>query len=416
MTPGHDNQRDDPRIIPFDPAARFARHLRERELALGSDSTTPPEDPTSESHEERPSSRTTSGPTDLQKLRARHRQRSTFEAQRQNKMAKIWLKRCHNLFKMAFAVLAVWGLVQVVQVPYWLFETPRFTLSGNQRLTQAMVAPLVHHETGQRWTNLNPQALASAIQHQYPWVDHVAVRRILWGSEGFGRKTLSIQVVEKPLAAALYSTAPSPRPYAVMGHDKTIISVQKMPASFLADLAHSPELGRFIVPIRVCQQLSRAPEQVERLAQLRQQLAQMPHLRVEQFRLSPNHQVDVDFQVPSQALTTGASVPHPTKAQSSAPPKVTAWLGLLDEGLPMRAERLVDLSDTLQQLGSSIDRIDLRWSKQVTLHRRGVNPVAPTPAAAVAPATTTAKVMPTSTPAKAPTVGLPIASTSTSVR
>jgi hypothetical protein len=248
MTPGHDNQRDDPRIIPFDPAARFARHLRERELALGSDPPTQPEGTPNEDHEALPSSRTSSVPTDLQKLRARHRQRSSFEAQRQNKMAKIWLKRCHNLFKMAFAVLAVWGLVQVVQAPYWLFEAPRFTLSGNQRLTQAMVAPLVHHETGQRWTNLNPQALASAIQLQYPWVDHVAVRRILWGPEGFGRKTLSIQVVEKPLTAALYSTALSPRPYAVMGHDKPLSRSKRCPPAFWPTWSIASNWGDLLSP------------------------------------------------------------------------------------------------------------------------------------------------------------------------
>ena len=300
----------------------------------------------------------TSKPVSKLEAKRPSKPKNTFAEQRKKKLAKIWGKRFHQLFKMAFAVTAAWGLVQVVQLPYWVFDTPTFSLAGNHYLSKTMVLPLVEHETGQPFYKINPRQLSEAIRHQYPWLDYVAVRRTLIGSGGFGEKSLTVSVIEKPFSAAIYTTANAASPYALIAQDNSLVPIKTMPAEFLNRVVRTKPLTKVVASEGSIQKLSKSPESVERLNSLREQLSQIPQLTFNNLRFTPNGELRGDY--------------HTAPTSRERVFSGVVWFGALDDSLPQRSERLLDLSDTIQRMGNTIDRVDLRWSKQVTLHRRGV--------------------------------------------
>lgn len=286
---------------------------------------------------------------DLQKLRvrrktkrhldlARRRQQTFLEKRRQQKLRRLFLSRVRFLVRLCFTALLCFGLYSFFQLPFLVLDEPRFVLKHNQLLTERDVAPLLAEYQGKPVYEVDPKSVERAIQDQFDIVDRVFVRRHLFPAQ------LQVSFLEKLPWAEVYDSPKALQPYALM--------VQTMQGDYE------------LVPLRYYHyvQANYPPDSLSKVVLPRDVpippsfMAQLDALA---YQLSAIHGLNFQY--------LDSSTPDQLSAQFE---EIGVRIGQLGPTTQERLERLIPLIPKIQEMRDRITWVDLRWSNQITFHKK----------------------------------------------
>jgi cell division septal protein FtsQ len=270
---------------------------------------------------------------------ARRRQQNFLEKRRQQKKWKYKYYQIKFLLRFACSCIMIYGLWSFLEDPFTLYSPPVVELSHHHFLSVNDIAPTVRQQRDKPLYEIDPKPIETQLKKRFDIIDEVYVRRYLEPNR------LTLAVLEKKPWASVYTSFDSKIPYALL--------VQDLHDEYhIISLAHyqntegakaSPSLAKVVMkPGQVVQK--------KFLSQLDQLIYQLNHLK------------GLSFEY------LDCSDPQLLVAQFK---EVQVRLGRLDASITPRLERLLPLIPKLPDLKDKVDAVDLRWSHQVTLHKRG---------------------------------------------
>ncbi|MDX2085284.1 MAG: FtsQ-type POTRA domain-containing protein [Candidatus Melainabacteria bacterium] len=314
---------------------------------------------------------------------ARQRQQTFFQRRREQKRVRVMVHRIKLLVRLGLLLVLSGITVWLSQHPAWVWHIDQWEMSPAQWVEPHQVMPFLRPYESLRLYEIDPNRIEQRLLKQFPVLDQVVVRRSLFPAR------LSLHLVEKSPWAYVFiassasttasngGTAPAqpvamftepydwvrlPKPSAFyMGTEALSQSSPARPNQALTatSLSHSGTGGS--PSIHISRSLWKAFQQqrplqqkawLQRLHESLTQLATHPEFKVE--LVYWHSWTDIRAQV--RDLQSGQLL--------------LLWLGRMDQSLPKRLARLKPLLPTLRQLSQQVDRVDLRWQEQVTLHRR----------------------------------------------
>lgn len=279
--------------------------------------------------------------------RVRQRQKMVIQKRRVKKKRRVFLKRLKhaaNLVSFFMLAIAVWVLIDN---PMWAFNGSNFQLKNNHLLTANHLKPILNRYQHQLLYQIDPNAIADSVKKHYPIVDQLYVRRSIFPAR------MDITVIEKVPFAEIYASplAQAPVTLAVFEADRQKYQVVPV-ALYPFKSGQNREIVKLIAP---------------------------PGYRLEQTdweRL--DHLLNQLNHIPSFPLRAVQLVRTPRTEQSRFPLSVVAhypglqvFIGTLDAEANQRAARLPLLTGKLLEHKDLIEGVDLRWSEQMTLIKKG---------------------------------------------
>ncbi|MBY0405601.1 MAG: hypothetical protein K2X66_16990 [Cyanobacteria bacterium] len=270
---------------------------------------------------------------------ARRRQQNFLEKRRQQKKWKYKYYQFKFLLRFACSCVIIYGLWNFLEGPFTLYSLPVVELSHHHFLSVNDITPIVRQQKDKPLYEIDPKPIETQLKNRFDIIDEVYVRRYLEPNR------LTFAVLEKKPWASVYASIDSKIPYALL--------VQDLHDEYhIISLAHyqntegakaSPSLAKVVMkPGQVIQK--------KLLSQLDQLVYQLNHLKGLSFEY-------LDFSDPQLLV-----------AQFK---EIQVRLGRLDASITSRLERVLPLIPKLPELKDKVDAVDLRWSHQVTLHKRG---------------------------------------------
>jgi cell division septal protein FtsQ len=267
---------------------------------------------------------------------AKKREKALRETRRQQKRQKVFLSQMRWILRMSIAVAIGFGLWALSQWDALYWVQPQYTLNNAKLLTPKDINPLLDAYKGDALLQIDPEQIEKAIAQKFKMVDRVYVRRQLFPSQ------LNLHFMEKTAWAEVYESPEAPRPYALLtqGYDKKYYLIELQNYHFAVNQLGA--LPKVVVPQHV-------GLKTHFLGKLDPVLYQLNHIPGMHFLYLDSTQPDF-------------LVAHFQEAK--------VILGRLDAHWQERLARIVPLAPKLPLLQKQFDSVDLRWTKQVTLHQK----------------------------------------------
>jgi cell division septal protein FtsQ len=267
---------------------------------------------------------------------ARKREKALRETRRQQKRQRVFLNQMRWLVRMSIAVAIVFGLWVLSEWDALYWVQPQYSMHNAQLLTPKDLNPLLDRYQGDALLQIDPEGIEKAIVEKFNIVDRVVVRRQLFPNQ------LNLYLMEKTAWAEVYESPEAPRPYALLtqGYDKKYYLIELQNYHFAVNQLGA--LPKVIVP----QHVGLKTHFLGKLDPVVYQLNHIPGL----------HFLYLDSTQPDFLVA------HFQEAK--------VILGRLDAHWQERLARIVPLAPKLPLLQKQFDSVDLRWTKQVTLHQK----------------------------------------------
>lgn len=267
---------------------------------------------------------------------ARKREKALRETRRQQKRQKVLLNQMRWLLRMGIAAAITFGLWALSQWDALYWVQPQYTLHHAQLLTPKDINPLLDAYKGDALLQIDPEVIEKAITQKFKMVDRVYVRRQLFPAQ------LNLYFMEKTPWAEVYESPEAPRPYALLtqGYDKKYYLIELQNYHFTMN-----QLGP-LPKVMVPQHVGLKTHFMGKLDPVLYQLNHIPGM----------HFLYLDSTQPDFLVA------HFKEAK--------VILGRLDAHWQERLARIVPLAPKLPMLQKQFDSVDLRWTKQVTLHQK----------------------------------------------
>lgn len=308
-----------------------------------------------------------------------------FRSRREQKRSRVRFNRMRLFFKLLF-IAAIGALLWYLpNATWWRFSKDAVEMRGLQLVTQKQVQQAIAPYEGFPLYWVNPQAIEAMLLKKYPALAHVYVRRALFPAR------LDVTVSEQKPWALVYTAIESNQPEAMLTHNWQMVPLAPYEQTLAAYQKRQPNVLRLNLPPRLTQTQTFAkvysPQFMLRVENLIQQLRMIP---------AP----------PGQSFTfRGLILQNPKNItahyQVNGEDNIFVKLGQPDDTLSARLSKLPLLVPEIIKRRKQIDWVDLRWTQQVTLHKRSGQDIAlnspPPPVPAKLPAP----------PAQAPAVPVP---------
>jgi cell division septal protein FtsQ len=288
---------------------------------------------------------------------------------RKAKIQQLWWNRLKEVARFVLFIGVAWGIYVGLRLPMWFITPSQMTVQGHHMIQPDRVRHLLKQEQGKHLLLMNPSHIAQHLQKQDPLIARVQVRRLL-----LPKPHLLLAISEYRPWGLVYNTWEKPRVMAWHRQAKhkpeTLIPP---PFAFVLDSYKSlhfktnqyqiPQkaLTTYYTPLFMDTQWYRslAPDARQRLLEnldrLIEGLRQLPHVKVDGLSLSGRQFIAIDTTIQGNT--------------------VLVLVGSLDDEMFNRLGRLKAILPTLAKLNkeapkNKVDRIDLRWSENVYLHRQ----------------------------------------------
>ena len=297
------------------------------------------------------------------------------QRQAYGKRRRLW-HRIRVATRLALIPLLVGLWIMFPALPFWRFDAKQAVITG----TDAFVTPedvqgFLKRFDGQSLLQLNPAVMSKQFQQQYPLAYGVWFRRHLF-SQILSSPMLTVHIdSQRPWAQMV--TCPSEEAtchtWAVLTNRFNLINADKMPAkSMMSMLPKSAEVGD---PSAVKAMPTLVPAQASSLENAPLLMIDMPadsHLLLRAEAREHLALALQQLQTLDKLTLKKLDLTNPINLVARFE-QFDVQLGQLDAGLTThRLPRLAHLVDpVLSGTHGKIDRIDLRWDKEVTFHRVG---------------------------------------------
>jgi cell division septal protein FtsQ len=269
-------------------------------------------------------------------VQARRRQKTFLEKRRDQKRRRYMYNRVRMIIRLVCTVLIGFALWRFATAQLLIYKEPRFELIQNHLLTAKDLTPFLAPYAGQPLYTIDPEQLAASMKERFILIDRVYVRRYLFPAR------LQINLMEKMPWAEVYESPDAPRPYAVLtqGADEKYTLID------LKDYHYNPDPVRPLPKVVVPQMVGLRPRFIAKLDTL---LHQLQSVRGMHFQY-------LDSSVPDQLLARFDVV--------------DVHIGRLEPATTARLERLIPLIPKIHEMKDQITSVDLRWSNQITFHKK----------------------------------------------
>ena len=288
---------------------------------------------------------------------------------RKAKLKQLWWNRFKEVARFALFIGLTWGIYSGLRLPIWFLTPSQITVQGYHMLQPERVKALLKSEQGKHLLLINPSQVAQNLQKQDPLIARVQVRRLL-----LPKPHLLLAISEYRPWGLVYNTWEKPRvmawhrqaehaPDALIPPPFAFVLDSYKSLHFKSNQYQIPQkaLATYYTPLFMETQWYRSlpPEArqglLKNLDRLIEGLRQLPQVKVNALSLSGRQYVSMDTTIQGNA--------------------VQVLVGALNEEAFTRTGRLKAILPTLAKLNhdtpkNKVDRIDVRWSENVYLHRQ----------------------------------------------
>jgi hypothetical protein len=288
---------------------------------------------------------------------------ANMKRRRAEKRRQVRLRRLKGLFRLLVFCVLVYGIITFIQQPFWTFKPSNVSIVGNNLVPKQGILPFVQPYDGIPLYKISPGEIIQNVRQRYPIVDNMVVRRLLLPTR------IELMLTEKTPWAAVYfqmpplDTLPTLAP---KDDTKVLTTEQKLtlrsPEALMTTDSQFIDVKAYPNPEILQQKAKELPKvfihpSLETSKVLNKTFYQQLNVLTHQLTAIPGLTLHYLW------------IPSPTNISAHFA-EVDVLIGALDRTTTDRVERLLLLKQSVAGMKEQIQWVDVRWRKQLTLHKK----------------------------------------------